>query len=53
MLPDPDSCLLVVGAKLLDQPPESMRVIVFHGVSEFVQDDIVADSVWHLNQPPV
>ncbi len=53
MLCDPGLCLAIVGAKLFDQSPKPLGMVVLADVRQLMQDDIIPDGVRHLNQPPV
>ena len=48
MLCDPGLCLAIVGAKLFDQSPKPLGMVVLADVRQLIQDDIIPDGVRHF-----
>jgi hypothetical protein len=50
---DPDLRFLMIGAQLLDESPKPPGMVVFFGMRQFMQDDVIAHEVRHLDQSPI
>jgi hypothetical protein len=50
---EPAARRLIVRARLLDQLPESRRVIHPLQVHQLVDDHVVADRLGHVDEPPI
>jgi hypothetical protein len=50
---DPSLRLLVIGATLFHQSPESWGMVVLPGMGQFVQNNVIPYEFRHLNQSPI
>ena len=53
MLFDPQLRFPVIRTQLLNQPPKPLGMIVLSGMRQLMPNDVIPNSVRHLNQFPV